>query len=76
MTPITLLVLLPVIGAVVVMALPKARADLVLPVSFAMTIPPLAVALWILWEFQTGDASFQFAEQATWCWRPFSSRSR
>ena len=66
MTPITLLVLLPVIGAVVVMALPKARADLVLPVSFAMTIPPLAVALWILWEFQTGDASFQFAEQATW----------
>ena len=56
MTPITLLVLLPVIGAVVVMALPETRPDLVLPVSFAMTIPPLAVALWILWEFQTGDA--------------------
>jgi len=66
MSAITLLVALPAIGVAVVLALPKSRPDLVLPVSFAMTIPPLAVALWILWEFQTGDAGFQFAEQMTW----------
>jgi NADH-quinone oxidoreductase subunit M len=66
MSPIALLVLLPAIGALVVLAIPSRRTELVLPVSFAMTIPPLAVALWIVWEFTTGDAGFQFAEQATW----------
>jgi len=66
MPPIALLVLLPAVGALVVMALPKSRPDLVMPIAFAMTIPPLAVALWILWEFQTGDAGFQFAQQITW----------
>ncbi len=66
MTPITLLVLLPAIAGVVVMAVPKSRSELVLPLAFAGTIPPLAVALYIMWEFQTGDAAFQFTETASW----------
>ena len=66
MPEITLLVLLPVLGALAVMAIPSSRTELVMPVAFAMTIPPLAVALYILWEFTTGDAGFQFTEQVVW----------
>jgi NADH-quinone oxidoreductase subunit M len=66
MSPIALLVLLPAVGALIVLTLPRRRTELVLPVSFAMTIPPLAVALWIVWEFTTGDPGFQFTEQVTW----------
>ncbi|MFC2177505.1 proton-conducting transporter membrane subunit, partial [Actinomycetota bacterium] len=64
---IALLVLLPAIGAVVVALLPKSRRELVLPITTAISMLPLAVALYILWEFSAADgAAFQFSETVTW----------
>ena len=63
---LALLVALPAVGAVIVALLPTARRELVMPVALAASVPPLAVALWVLWTFHAGDADFQFAEQVTW----------
>lgn len=64
---IALLIILPAAGAVVVALLPRSRDELVLPIATAVSVLPLAVALYILWEFSAADgAAFQFAEQVTW----------
>jgi NADH-quinone oxidoreductase subunit M len=63
---LALLVLLPAAGALVVALLPKRRQELVMPVTLAMTVLPLAVALWLLWEFQSGEGGFQFTQQILW----------
>jgi len=68
---IALLVLLPAAGALVVAMLPKGRGEMVLPVTTAISMLPLAVALYILWEFSAADgAAFQFSEQVNW-YRPW-----
>jgi NADH-quinone oxidoreductase subunit M len=59
---LSILIALPLIGALVVAFLPKRRPEIVFPVALAMSIPPLVAALYILWDFTVGDASFQFAE--------------
>ncbi len=61
---ISLLVLLPVFGAIIVSLIPSRRSELLLPVAFGLSILPLGVALFMLWEFETGVAGFQFTENA------------
>ncbi len=64
---IALLVLLPAAGAVVVAMLPKGRDELMMPVATSISLLPLAVALYILWEFSVADgAAFQFTESVNW----------
>ncbi len=58
-----LLVALPLAGAIVVGFLPSSRRELVLPVTALISMLPLAVAGYILWNFQTGDAAFQMTER-------------
>ncbi len=62
MPVLSILIALPLIGALVVGLLPKRRPELVFPIALAMSIPALAVALYVLWNFTSGDASFQFGE--------------
>jgi NADH-quinone oxidoreductase subunit M len=59
---LSILIALPLFGALVVALLPKRRPELVFPVAVAMSIPPLVAAVYILWNFTSGDASFQFSE--------------
>ncbi len=61
---IAFLVLIPAVAAAVVMVVP--RRELVLPIGVALSLLPLGVAGYITWEFQKGEAGFQFAEQVTW----------
>jgi NADH-quinone oxidoreductase subunit M len=60
------IVLLPVAGALAVLVLPRRRPELVLPVAIAASVLTLGGAGWMLWEFETGEAGFQFVEQVTW----------
>lgn len=62
---LTWLVLLPAIGAMVIALIPKSRRELIFPLSLAMTIPPLALALWIAVSFAVGDPFFQFTVDYT-----------
>ncbi len=66
MPVLTILVLLPVVGAIVVALLPKRRPELVFPVALGMSILPLALAAWIVWNFRVGEAGFQMTEIHTW----------
>ncbi|MEN8235100.1 MAG: NADH-quinone oxidoreductase subunit M [Actinomycetota bacterium] len=62
---LTLLVLLPLLAALVVGLLPKRRPELVFPLSLGLSVLPLAVSLWILANFVTGEGDFQFVVDHT-----------
>ena len=63
---IALLVLLPAVGAIVVGLLPKSRRELILPITTAISMLPLAVALYILWTtvppIELGTCLFPWSE--------------
>ena len=59
---LTVLVLLPVGSGIAVLLLPKRRSELVLPVATLLSLLPLGAAGWLLYEFETGEAGFQFVD--------------
>ncbi len=63
---LALLVLLPVAGALAVASVPRRHESLIFPLSVALSAMPLAVALYVLWEFEVGEAGFQFNHQVSW----------
>jgi NADH-quinone oxidoreductase subunit M len=65
MNALTWLVVLPAIGALAVALVPRRRSELLLPVGVALTVPPLALALWVVANFETGDPMFQFTVDHT-----------
>jgi len=60
------IVLLPAVGALVVLALPRRRPELVLPVAVALSLLVLGAACWLAASFEVGPGGFQFEEQVTW----------
>src|SRR3972149_2457553 len=65
---LSVIIALPVVGAGVVLAL--RRRELVLPVAVASSLVTLGAAVWLLVEFEVGEAGFQFVEQSMW-YRPW-----
>ena len=63
---LTWLVATPVIAAVVVVLLPRKRTELFLPVGFALSFIPLALAGVLFFQFDGTIADFQFVERASW----------
>jgi NADH-quinone oxidoreductase subunit M len=59
---LSILIALPFVGALVVGLLPSRRQELVLPVALGVSVMPLAAGLYVLAEFVSGDAAFQFGE--------------
>jgi len=62
---LTWLVLLPVLGAVVVMLVPRRRSELVLPLGTMLSVLPLGLAGYLFAVFEP-VAGYQFTEQAVW----------
>ena len=64
---LTVLVLVPVAGALVLLAMPRTRPDLFKPVALVASTVSAALAVWVLAEFDTGSAAvFQFWQQFEW----------
>ena len=63
---LTALVLLPAIGAALVVAIPRTRPELVRVVGFTVAMAVLVLAAYALYEFATGTASFQFVSHHVW----------
>jgi NADH-quinone oxidoreductase subunit M len=65
---LTISLLLPVVGAVVVALMPKRDDGSALPkqVAFGFSLVTLLVVAWIAIGFDTGGQRFQFVEEATW----------
>lgn len=64
---LSMLVVLPLIGALVVMFLPSTRAnELVLPLGLVFTAATGALAGWLMFAFKRGEAGFQFVSNHEW----------
>jgi NADH-quinone oxidoreductase subunit M len=63
---LSLLLALPLFGAVVVALLPRERADLIKGVALAVALVVLALSLPLYFGFKTGAPGFQFEETAAW----------
>ena len=63
---LTWLIAAPALAALVVAFLPKDRKELLLPVGFLLSFVPLAIAGYVFFEFQAGEAGFQFTERIPW----------
>ena len=63
---LSLLVFLPVAGAVVVALLPRERTNLVRGIAFACTLLVFVASLSLWVYFRPGAPGFQFEEQAVW----------
>jgi len=62
---LTWLVLLPVLGALVVLVTPAARRELHIPMGIALSILPLGLALYVFAVFEP-QAQMQFTELHSW----------
>jgi NADH-quinone oxidoreductase subunit M len=60
------LIAAPALAALVVVFLPKNRKELYLPVGFLLSFVPLALAGALFYQFQGGEAAFQFAQRVAW----------
>ncbi len=64
---LTVLVVIPAVGGLVLLAMPRTRSDLLKPVALLATVLPAALAVWLLTEFDAGaGAMFQFADRYSW----------
>src|SRR5205807_460262 len=63
---LTALVVLPAIGAALVLAIPRTRPELVRVVGFTTSLAVLVVAGYTLYQFGTGTAGFQFVSRHVW----------
>ena len=63
---LTLLILIPIIGAVVVALLPRDREDLVKWLALGTTVVNLVVSLPLYFAFDSAAAGYQFEQFAAW----------
>ena len=58
------LIALPVAGGVAILLV--RRDELALPLSIASSLATFGGAVWLLLQFETGEAGFQFVEKSVW----------
>jgi NADH-quinone oxidoreductase subunit M len=63
---LNLLLFLPVIGGVLLLALPERRPDLVRGLAMAVMLAQLALAAWLYLRFQAGVPGLQFETRLPW----------
>ena len=63
---LTLLVLVPAVGAAVVALISKRQPDLVKIAAMVTSVLTGAMALWVLFAFESHNADFQFVSQHVW----------
>jgi NADH-quinone oxidoreductase subunit M len=60
------LVIVPAVGALLMTVIPKARIELPKLVALAFTIGTAALAVWVLADFDAGDAGYQYEVNRSW----------
>jgi NADH-quinone oxidoreductase subunit M len=63
---LTSLILTPAAGAFVVLLVSRRRPDLVKLIGLLASLTTAALAIWLLWAFETDTEGFQFVSQHTW----------
>ncbi len=65
-SPLTAMILVPMIGAIAVALLPRTRTELARPVALLFSGASGAMSVYMLSEFVTGDGGFQFVQSYEW----------
>ena len=63
---LTLLVLVPAVGSVLVALISKRYPDLVRVAALVASVLTGGLSLWVLFAFKSQNADFQFVSQHTW----------
>ncbi len=63
---LTYMTFIPLLGAVVVLCLPRENNTLVRWTAFAATMPPLLMAIWLYMNFDRSTDAMQFMERVQW----------
>lgn len=63
---LTWMIFMPVLGAVVVLCLPRNAHALIKGVAAAFTVPPLLLAVWLYQNFDRTTAGMQFVTKVPW----------
>jgi len=63
---LTALIVIPAIGAALVVAIPRSRPELVRIVGFTTAMAVLVIASYTLYQFATGTPDFQFVSHHVW----------
>ena len=63
---LTALILVPAIGSLLVAVLPRSRPELPKVVALMASVGTLAMSIWLMASFETGEAGFQFVSKHTW----------
>ena len=63
---LTYMTFIPLVGAALILCLPRNNAGLIRFTALAATIPPLLMGVWLYGNFDGGVAGMQFMERAAW----------
>ena len=63
---LSLLILLPIVGAVALLVIPRRQEDVVKIVAFAISVLALLVSLPLYFGFDNSVTGYQFEEQYNW----------
>ena len=63
---LTALILVPVIGSLLVALTPKSRPEIPKMIALLSTVGTLAMSIWLMASFETGESGFQFVSKHTW----------
>jgi NADH-quinone oxidoreductase subunit M len=63
---LTWMIFLPVLGAIVVLCLPRNATTLIKSVAAAFTVPPLLMAVWLFQNFDRTTNEMQFVTKVPW----------
>jgi NADH-quinone oxidoreductase subunit M len=63
---LTALVILPAVGALAVMLVPRLREELFKPVALVFTVATAALSIYVLAAFEPGDPGYQFEVNRSW----------
>jgi NADH-quinone oxidoreductase subunit M len=63
---LTALILLPALGALAVVLVPRTRSELLRPVALIFAAATAALAVWLLTAFDPHDAGYQFETNRSW----------
>jgi len=66
MNPVTGIILSPIIGTMILLAIPQRREDWIRRVSAAATLIPLLLALWMVFHFPRGVAGYHWVHRIPW----------
>ncbi len=63
---LTTLIALPAVGALLIALVSRQRPEINRQLAFIFSLLPLLLAAWVLFDFESGEAGFQYAHSYTW----------